>query len=669
MVRRTVEKTLETLRHGSAVARGLIFAQIVENNPLPISLVVPNTGEFVDVNVAGCKLIGYARHELIGRKGHELGIWSDIGEWHDIRTELAGGGPCSRELTLHARSGTHIDVLASFELIDLDDTPCMLIILNDITERKRMEVALQERTDELSERIKELQCLFSITNLLQTRGVDLGRVLQSVSEIIPRGWWRPQNTFACIIYHGSRYTSAHSDSISSPWMAQPIAVNGQVVGRIEISVNAQAADSPYPNEERILLATIAKLLGDYLEREQSGEALRESRHRYEQLILNAPLGIAVFDRTGLITVTNPTANVLLGLPEDSPVTLYEHAFFVQTRLVEAVSACIEKRRHNVIEVSHNRGHDDYRRLRVHLAPICQEDGQLISVQAMFEDVTQHRESERQQNHRQKLEAVGELAAGIAHEINTPIQFIGDNIHFLQDAFVDLMRLIGAYDKTLRTLEPAVEHGAIRAVEQLAVEIDLAYLTAEIPKAILHSLDGVARVADIVNAMRTFAHPASDVKVPMDINQALNNTLIVARNAYKYVANIETDFDGTLPLVPCEPGEINQVFLNIIVNAAYAIEDQLKDDPTQDRGVITLRTRREDGKAVVQIKDTGTGIAPEHINRVFDPFFTTKPVGKGTGQGLAIVHSIIVQKHHGRIDLTSVVGKGTQFTIYLPLTEV
>ena len=177
------------------------------------------------------------------------------------------------------------------------------------------------------------------------------------------------------------------------------------------------------------------------------------------------------------------------------------------------------------------------------------------------------------------------------------------------------------------------------------------------------------MADIVNAMRTFAHPASDVKVPMDINQALNNTLTVARNAYKYVANLETDFDDALPLVPCEPGEINQVFLNIIVNAAYAIEEQLKHDPTQDRGVITLRTRREGDNAVIQIKDTGTGIAPENINRVFDPFFTTKPVGKGTGQGLAIVHSIIVQKHQGRIELASVVGKGTQFTIYLPLAEV
>ena len=668
MVRVTKEKTSETLRYGSAVARGLIFAQIVENNPLPISLVLPDTGEFVDVNLAGCKLIGYARHELIGRKGHELGIWPDVREWHEIRSELAGGGPCSRELTLRARSGTWIDVLASFELIDLDDTPCMLIILNDITERKRMEVALQERTDELSERIKELQCLFSITNLLQTRGVDLGRVLQSVSEIIPRGWWHPQNTFACITYQGNCYTSDHGDSVV-PLMAQPIAVNGQVVGRIEISVDAQGSDSPYPNEERILLATIAKLLGDYLEREQSGEALRESRHRYEQLILNAPLGIAVFDRTGLITITNPTAKALLGLPEDSPVSLYEHAFFAQTRLVEAVSTCIEKRRHSVIEVSHNRGHDDYRRLRVHLAPICQEDGQLISVQAMFEDVTQHRESERQQNHRQKLEAVGELAAGIAHEINTPTQFIGDNIHFLQDAFVDLMRLIAAYDDTIHTLAPNSHHQAVRTVAQLATEIDLAYLTAEIPNAIRHSLDGVSRVANIVNAMRTFAHPASDVKVPMDINQALNNTLTVARNAYKYVANLETDFDDALPLVPCEPGEINQVFLNIIVNAAYAIEEQLKHDPTQDRGVITLRTRREGDNAVIQIKDTGTGIAPENINRVFDPFFTTKPVGKGTGQGLAIVHSIIVQKHQGRIELASIVGKGTQFTIYLPLAEV
>ncbi|MEZ4639224.1 MAG: PAS domain S-box protein [Caldilineaceae bacterium] len=648
---------------------GGIFAQIVKNNPLPIALVVPETGELIDVNIAGCKLTGYTHSELLGKKGHELGIWPNVQQWRNIRAELTGGGgSCTRELTLRTRSGADIDVLASFEMLERNGAPCMLIILNDITERKRMELALHERTAALSEHVKELQCLFWITNLLQTRSAETRQVLQTVSEQIPLGWWKPEETWARITYNDIQYTDESTPADMTPNMTQTITVGADAVGRIEIFTDESEASSPFRGDKQILLATIARLLGDYLERERAGDALSESRRRYEQLIQNAPLGIVVFDRNGHVTITNSTAQSLLQLSGNTALSSIHDPFFVQTQLSSVISECIEKRQHNVVEVSYNRGHDDFGRLRVHLTPICQEDGVLASVQAMFEDVTQHRESERQQNHRQKLEAVGELAAGIAHEINTPIQFIGDNIHFLQDAFQDLMRLLDFYHRSVYELAPSADHPSVHALEQLITDLDLQYLVEEIPNAIIHSLDGVARVADIVSAMRTFAHPATDVKVPVDINQALTNTLTVTRNEYKYIANAEVDFDASLPLVPCDPGEINQVFLNIIVNAAYAIAEKGPLSAEQDRGLITLRTRRQGNEAMIAIEDTGVGIAQEDINRVFDPFFTTKPVGKGTGQGLSIVHSIVVQKHQGRIELESVKGKGTTFMIYLPLED-
>jgi two-component system, NtrC family, sensor kinase len=253
---------------------------------------------------------------------------------------------------------------------------------------------------------------------------------------------------------------------------------------------------------------------------------------------------------------------------------------------------------------------------------------------------------------QKLESVGRLAAGIAHEINTPVQYVSDSLHFIESATTDLSGLLAAYRAALS-----------RPLTEAEAAADLPFLQTEVPRAFERMRDGLTRVAEIVRALREFAHPDADEQGAADINHALQTTLTVTRNEYKYIANIETHL-GELPPVVCGIGQMNQVFLNLIVNAAHAIDEAGKSFETG--GVITVTTCARKDIIEVSIADNGCGIAAEHLDKIFDPFFTTKAVGKGTGQGLAIARTIVVTKHGGELNVESAVGQGTRFTIRLPI---
>jgi signal transduction histidine kinase len=273
--------------------------------------------------------------------------------------------------------------------------------------------------------------------------------------------------------------------------------------------------------------------------------------------------------------------------------------------------------------------------------------------------------EAQLRQAQKLEALGTLAGGIAHEINTPTQYVGDNIRFLKNSFADL----GAVLECARALRNAAESApqlALLATAQREAEVvaDLDFLRTEIPTAIAQSLDGVDRIRQIVLAVKEFSHPDVKEVTAVDLNHAIETTVTVSRNQWKYIAELELALASDLPLVPCRSGEINQVLLNLIVNAAHAVEAK-----GQGTGKITVATARRDGWAEIRVTDTGTGIPREICDRIFDPFFTTKAPGKGTGQGLAICHTIVVQKHGGSIEVDSILGKGATFVVRLPLETV
>jgi signal transduction histidine kinase/PAS domain-containing protein len=281
---------------------------------------------------------------------------------------------------------------------------------------------------------------------------------------------------------------------------------------------------------------------------------------------------------------------------------------------------------------------------------------------MHLEVTDQRLLEIQLRQAQKLESIGQLAAGIAHEINTPTQYIGDNAIFLRGAFEEVWALM----PPLRALaEHPEEPGPQEAARSALAGSDLDFLESEVPKAIGECLEGVSRVSRIVSAMRDFSHPGASSKQATDLNRAIESTAIVCRSEWKYVAELVLELDPQLPLVPCLPDEFNQVVLNLIINAAHAITEAAQGGPGR-LGTITISTGAEGDHAAIRIRDTGTGIPEAIRTRIFDPFFTTKGVGKGTGQGLAMAYATIVTKHGGTLTVDSEVGQGTTFLLRLPL---
>jgi PAS domain S-box-containing protein len=283
------------------------------------------------------------------------------------------------------------------------------------------------------------------------------------------------------------------------------------------------------------------------------------------------------------------------------------------------------------------------------------------------DITERIGLEVQLRQAQKLEGIGQLAAGIAHEINTPTQYVGDNISFLKESWgsiAEFLNFCGTVRSECCPGPVSPEH--LEEFCRLHEQCDLEYLLKEIPSAIDQSMEGVGRVAKIVKGFKEFSHPGSEEKRAINLNQAIESTITVARHVWKYCAEVVTEFDTALPLVPCLVGEFNQVMLNLIVNSAHAISDVIAERGTTEKGTITIGTRQEGPWATISVADTGAGIPLEIQSRVFEPFFTTKEVGKGTGQGLALAHVAIVKRHQGQLSFESKVGQGTTFFVRLPL---
>jgi PAS domain S-box-containing protein len=281
-------------------------------------------------------------------------------------------------------------------------------------------------------------------------------------------------------------------------------------------------------------------------------------------------------------------------------------------------------------------------------PLRDEAGVLIGIIGIGYDITERKRAEQRMAAGERLESIGRLAAGVAHEINTPIQFLNDSVSFIREAIQDLL----------------ADNRMLRASMPVAPEPDenIEDLKRELPPALDRIVDGLGRIAEIVRSMKEFSHADQRSMSEVDLNRAIHSTLIIARSEYKYVAEVETEF-APLPAVICHGGQINQVVLNLVVNAAHAIADQVKD--TGQKGLITVKTRVDGGFAVISISDTGGGI-PEAVRaRIFEPFFTTKEVGKGTGQGLSIAHKVVAS-HGGTLDFETEMGKGTTFFVRLPL---
>jgi len=424
------------------------------------------------------------------------------------------------------------------------------------------------------------------------------------------------------------------------------------------------------------LVSIGNQLGQFMARKIAEEE-RERIGKELVLILDSTSeGIYGVDLTGSITFINRSAARTLGLNREDAVGKNSHALFHHARPNGTPYPESECPLSRVLLAGKSYSADlDY---------FCRMDGSQVVVSysavPMFEgalpsgavvnftDISEKRQMEVELRLAQKLEAVGGLAAGIAHEINTPIQFIGDNTRFVQDSFREGLLMIAAYEEIYRQARNgAVNCEHLDSLDATCAKIEWPFLKTEIPKALEQMLDGVNRVATIVRAMKEFSHvDRSSEKVAADLNKALESTLIVSRNETKYVAEVETDF-GALPPVSCHLGDLNQVFLNLFVNAAHAIGDVM--NVTGEKGLIIVKTRQDGDYVVITVQDSGTGV-PEGVRRkIFDPFFTTKEVGKGSGQGLALARAIVVEKHGGTLTFETEMGRGTTFCVRLPVSGV
>ena len=405
-----------------------------------------------------------------------------------------------------------------------------------------------------------------------------------------------------------------------------------------------------------------------LEASQAGARLRSATDFLREVYRAMPAGVVILDGDGAVEDANDAMCALLGLPHEALVGRPFAALFAPDDAPDLAAILAQPRGAAVSRTERGLQGPDGAVVPVlfsasALPRAVTRRGRAVVGIAL--DLRERKRLEDELRQAQRLESVGRLAAGVAHEINTPIQFVGDSLQFVGEAMTDL----GAVFEAHRALRVAAAAGAptaelaARAAEAEA-DADLGYLIEHLPIALRRALDGLQRVAEIVRSLKAFSHPDASEMSTVDLNHAIRCTLAIASAEYKYVASLETDL-GDLPPVRCHGGEINQVILNLVINAAHAIGDVVAG--TDARGTIAIRTRCDgDDWVEIAVSDTGAGIPEAVRGRIFDPFFTTKTVGRGSGQGLAIARTVIHDKHGGTLRFDTELGKGTTFTVRLPV---
>jgi len=398
------------------------------------------------------------------------------------------------------------------------------------------------------------------------------------------------------------------------------------------------------------------------------EQLRKSEDRYRLITENAGDLIAIVDRDGHWIYRSPSFERLLGYTAEE-LTVHGASGLIhpddRAAAVSALRDCAQRGVKLRYEFRAQHKNGTWLTMESHASPFHETTGENETL-FVTRDITERHKLESRLRQAQKLESIGQLSAGIAHEINTPMQFIADNTRFLESSFADLDPVLRAYGELLAAADKGTVTPDLLATVHAAQETaSLDYLLGEIPKSIHETLDGVKRTTKIVQAMKTFSHPGCAEKSLVDLREAVDSTITISRSEWRHVAEIVTDFDAELPSVPLFAAEFNQALLNLIINATHAIADAVAKDASR-KGIITISLHAAGEWVEVRVRDNGTGIPEAAQIRVFDPFFTTKPLGKGTGQGLTIARSVIVEKHGGSLEFETAVGEGTVFIIRVPL---
>jgi two-component system, NtrC family, sensor kinase len=390
------------------------------------------------------------------------------------------------------------------------------------------------------------------------------------------------------------------------------------------------------------------------ERRDLADALAHERNVLRTMIDLIPAFIYAKDAQSRFTACNALVASRLGtVPADMigktdfdffPREMAERFFADEQQLISSGVPLID---HEEIAFDKVRGRE--RVILTSKVPLRDAAGNLTGIVGTGYDITDRKAAEERMASSDRLESIGRLAAGVAHEINTPIQYLRDSVQFIGEGVQELLSYVDQLHSTGAAQTPPND--------------DVEYVREELPSALARVSEGLARIAEIVRSMKDFSNDEQREMCDVDLNRAIASTLVVARSEYQTVADVRTEL-GSLPPVFCQVGQINQVVLGLLTNAAHAIADANRGSGA--RGTITITTRVEGEHVVISVADTGCGI-PESIRPfIFDPFFTTKEVGRGRGQGLSIARNVIVKEHGGSITFETCVGAGTTFHVRLPM---
>lgn len=460
---------------------------------------------------------------------------------------------------------------------------------------------------------------------------------------------------------------AHLDN----FLTVPIAIDAKIVA--VVGVANKPAD--YLDADVLQLRLLMEAVWKIVERLRAEEAAQCSEARFQQLIQRAPLPLALLNRAGEVLHVNDRFTSTYGYMLTDVPTLdrWWQAAFPDPEHRRRAMARWELAVREASQTGTDIAAEDYR-ITCHegetrvaaVSGITMDDLVLVVLMDRTPQLRAEAEKlamETQLRLAQRLESVGRLAGGVAHEINTPAQFVADNFEFLHKSVLSLLHLC---DDLRKPCDPGAGAGEFAAnLARLVAGIDFDFLLDEIPHALEESRDGLQRITRIVGSLKEFSNPCGAEKRPVDLRRALETAITVSRHEWKYVAEVTTDFAEDLPPVPCILDEVNQAVLGLIVNAAHAIEDALRGR-AGERGRITVRTRHEPGWAVIEVEDTGIGMPPEARHQVFEPYSASRIMGQRPGHGLAIVHTVVVKKHGGRVEIATEPGLGTTLRIALPL---
>jgi PAS domain S-box-containing protein len=652
------------------------FQSAFEHAGVGMALVDVN-GKFLQVNSALCDFLGYSTGELLATNFQAITHPDDL-----AKNLVSLNGLRSGTLKLyqtekryrHKRGHTVWGLLTVSPVCSAAGAASYLVAqVQDITKRNAALQALGKREAELqlllnstAEAIYGLdldgKCTFSNRACWTLLGY------KSADDLLGKHMHR-------LIHHsyadGSPFPIEQCEIYRTFHRGGTIHVDSEVLWRADGSCFPSEYWS-YPLMQDGKIAGCVVTFVDISGRKQAEDALRAAHAESEFFINSVPSILIGTDEEGHITRWNLAAGNTFELSADEVRgKSLKHCGikWIASNIDEQVNSwlCAEEPNLRVNVPFEKDGKQRF--LGLNINRVSSGDEATVGLLITGTDITERRHLEGQLRQAQKLEAIGQLAAGIAHEINTPTQYVGDNTTFIKESWPSISELVRAAERVDHECQSgAVSSDATAQLRQCVENADLAYLLGEIPIAIDQSLEGVQRVAKIVHAMKEFSHPGSEEKSLLDINRAIETTITVARNEWKYVADVETRFDTTLPLVYCHAGEFNQVILNLVINAAHAIREAVGDGSV-GKGKIVITTRQDENEVEISIRDTGVGIPEEIQSRVFEPFFTTKPVGQGTGQGLALAHSTIVRRHGGRIWFETNPGKGTTFFIRLPVSAL